>query len=83
MKKMIFEKKVIQGRSYFALLSQPRFFQAVISAAIGYIVMSFLMTATPIEMHVIQNMSLRCINEFCNSNAYFWYVFTFIVLLAV
>ena len=54
-----FEKKVIQGRSYFALLSQPRFFQAVISAAIGYVVMSFLMTATPIEMHVIQHMSLN------------------------
>ena len=54
-----FEKKVIQGRSYFALLSQPRFFQAVVSAAIGYVVMSFLMTATPIEMYVIQNMSLN------------------------
>ncbi len=54
-----FEKKVIQGRSYFALLSQPRFLQAVASAAIGYVVMSFLMTATPIEMHVIQNMSLN------------------------
>jgi len=53
-----FEKKVIQGRSYFALLSQPHFFQAVVSAAIGYVVMSFLMTATPIEMHVIQHMSL-------------------------
>ncbi len=53
-----FKKKVIQGRSYFALLSQPRFFQAVVSAAIGYVVMSFLMTATPIEMHVIQHISL-------------------------
>ena len=58
MKKNDFEKKVIQGRSYFVLLSQPRFFQAVISAAIGYVVMSFLMTATPIQMHVIQHMSL-------------------------
>ncbi|PPR44424.1 MAG: hypothetical protein CFH18_00145 [Alphaproteobacteria bacterium MarineAlpha5_Bin8] len=54
-----FEKKVIKGRSYFTLLAQPRFFQAVISAAIGYIVMSFLMTATPIEMHIIKNMSLN------------------------
>ena len=53
-----FEKKIIQGRSYFVLLSQPRFFQAVVSAAIGYVIMSFLMTATPIEMHVIQHMSL-------------------------
>ena len=54
-----FEKRIIKGRSYFQLLSQPRFFQAVISAAIGYIVMSFLMTATPIEMHVIKGMSLN------------------------
>ena len=54
-----FEKKIIQGRSYFLLLSQPRFFQAVISAAIGYVVMSFLMTATPIEMHVIQHLILN------------------------
>jgi len=54
-----FENKVIKGRSYIQLLSQPRFLQAVISAAIGYVVMSFLMTATPIEMHVIQNMSLN------------------------
>ena len=53
-----FEKKIIEGRSYIKLLSQPRFFQAVISAAIGYIIMSFLMTATPIEMHVIKEMSL-------------------------
>jgi len=53
-----FDKKIIQGRNYFALLSQPRFFQAVVSASIGYIVMSFLMTATPIEMHVIQKISL-------------------------
>ena len=41
------------------LLSQPRFFQAVSSAAIGYVVMSFLMTATPIEMNIIKNMSLN------------------------
>ena len=53
-----FEKKTIQGRSYLTLLSQPRFFQAVASAAIGYVIMSFLMTATPIEMHIINNMSL-------------------------
>ena len=54
-----FQNKVIKGRSYIQLLSQPRFLQAVISAAIGYVVMSFLMTATPIEMHVIQNLSLN------------------------
>ena len=53
-----FEKKIIKGRSYLLLLSQPRFLQAVVSAAIGYVVMSFLMTATPIEMHIIQNINL-------------------------
>lgn len=57
-KKSDVEDKFIKGRSYLQLLSQPRFFQAVISAAIGYVVMSFLMTATPIEMHLIKNMSL-------------------------
>ncbi len=57
--KLDHQKKTLKGRSYYELLSQPRFFQAVISAAIGYAVMSFLMTATPIEMHVIQKMSLN------------------------
>ncbi len=57
--KKIIEKKIIKGRTYLELLSQPRFFQAVSSAAIGYVVMSFLMTATPIEMNIIKNMSLN------------------------
>jgi len=54
-----FEKKVLKGRSYIKLLSQPRFFQAVSSAAIGYVIMSFLMTATPIEMNVIKKFNLN------------------------
>ena len=45
--------KEYKGRGYFELISQPRFLQAVISAAFAYAVMSFLMTATPINMHVI------------------------------
>jgi len=45
-------------RSYIELISQPRFLQAVASAAFAYAVMSFLMTATPINMHVMQNYSL-------------------------
>ena len=56
--KIVFEKKVLKGRSYIELLSQPRFFQAVSSAAIGYVIMSFLMTATPIEMNVIKKFNL-------------------------
>jgi len=51
--------KKYNGRSYFELISQPRFLQAVTSAAFAYAVMSFLMTATPINMHVIENYSLN------------------------
>jgi MFS family permease len=45
-------------RSYFDLISQPRFLQALISSAFAYAVMSFLMTATPISMHVMEKISL-------------------------
>jgi len=46
------------GRSYLELISQPRFIQAIAASAFGYAVMTFLMTATPISMHVMENMSL-------------------------
>jgi MFS family permease len=46
------------GRSYLELISQPRFTQAIAASAFGYAVMTFLMTATPISMHVMENMSL-------------------------
>ena len=46
------------GRSYFELISQPRFLQAIVAAAFGYAIMTFLMTATPLSMHVMDNMSL-------------------------
>ncbi len=51
--------KEYKGRSYFELISQPRFLQAVASAAFAYAVMSFLMTATPINMHITENYSLN------------------------
>ena len=51
--------KEYKGRSYFELISQPKFLQAVASAAFAYAVMSFLMTATPINMHVIEYYSLN------------------------
>jgi MFS family permease len=47
-----------KGRSYLELISQPRFIQAIAASAFGYAVMTFLMTATPISMHVMENMSL-------------------------
>ena len=46
------------GRSYLELISQPRFIQAIAASAFGYAIMTFLMTATPISMHVMENMSL-------------------------
>ena len=45
-------------RSYLELISQPRFLQALIASAFAYAVMAFLMTATPISMHVMEKISL-------------------------
>ena len=47
------------GRSYLELVSQPRFLQAVISSAFGYAIMTFLMTGTPLSMHVMEGISLN------------------------
>jgi MFS family permease len=55
-KKYIIEKKI--SRSYLELISQPRFLQALIASAFAYAVMAFLMTATPISMHVMEKISL-------------------------
>lgn len=46
------------SRSYLELVSQPRFLQALVASAFAYAVMSFLMTATPISMHVMEKISL-------------------------
>ena len=51
--------KEYKGRSYFELISQPKFLQAVVTAAFAYAVMSFLMTATPINMHIMENYNLN------------------------
>ena len=45
-------------RSYFELIKQPRFLQALIASSFAYAVMSFLMTATPISMHVMEKISI-------------------------
>ena len=57
------EKKIdlnneYNGRKIFEIIIQPRFLQAVIAAAFAYAVMSYLMTATPLSMHVMDKMSL-------------------------
>ena len=46
------------GRSYLELISQPKFLQAMIASAFGYAIMTFLMTATPLSMHVMEKISL-------------------------
>jgi MFS family permease len=47
------------GRRLFEIIFQPRFLQAIIAAAFAYTIMSFLMTATPLSMHVMEKMSLE------------------------
>ena len=45
-------------RSYKEFFLDPKFLQAMFSATFGYVVMAFLMTATPISMHFIHNISV-------------------------
>lgn len=47
------------GRSLRDIVKQHVFIIAISSAAIGYVVMSFIMTATPMSMHVIDGFSLE------------------------
>ena len=47
------------GRKLSEIIFQPRFLQAVTASAFAYAVMSFLMTATPLSMHVMEKMSLK------------------------
>ena len=46
------------GRRLPEIIFQPKFLQAIIASAFAYAVMSFLMTATPLSMHVMDKMSL-------------------------
>jgi len=45
-------ERAASGRPLLEIASQPKFIVAVLSAAIGYGVMNFLMTSTPIAMQV-------------------------------
>jgi len=47
------------GRRLSEIILQPKFLQAIIAATFAYVVMSFLMTATPLSMHVMEKMSLE------------------------
>ncbi len=48
----------LKVRSYKEFLSDTRFLQAMFAATFGYVVMAFLMTATPISMHFMHNISV-------------------------
>ncbi len=56
--KISFQKRDVSGITIKELLSNKYIQQAITSAGIGYITMSFLMTATPISMHVMDGISL-------------------------
>ncbi|MFT6865572.1 MAG: MFS family permease [Cyclobacteriaceae bacterium] len=45
-------------RSFGEIAKQPVFWTALLAAAVGYAVMSFIMTATPVSMHVMDGHSL-------------------------
>jgi MFS family permease len=52
------QDKQISTRTYIQFISDPRFLQALTAASFAYVVMAFLMTATPISMHIIHKFSL-------------------------
>ncbi|SFV86618.1 putative membrane protein [hydrothermal vent metagenome] len=47
------------GRSLRAIIKQPVFIVAMSSATVGYVMMSYIMTATPMSMHIIDGFSLE------------------------
>lgn len=53
------KEQVVSSRSLSQIIKQPIFIVAMSSAAVGYIVMSYIMTATPMSMHVIDGFSLE------------------------
>jgi len=45
-------------RTYREFVADPKFLQAMMAATFGYVVMAFLMTATPISMHYVHKLSV-------------------------
>ena len=45
-------------RTYREFVADPKFLQAMMAATFGYVVMAFLMTATPISMHYVHKLSI-------------------------
>lgn len=53
------EKSATKQRPLKAILQQRVFWVALLAATIGYAIMSFIMTATPVHMHVMEGHSLE------------------------
>ena len=53
------DKSTATGRSLSLIAKQPVFILAVSSSVIGYALMSFIMTATPVHMHIHEAYSLQ------------------------
>ncbi len=51
-------ESVARERSFHEILRQPVLWVAVMSSSVGYAVMSFIMTATPVSMHHLLEFSL-------------------------
>lgn len=52
-------KKKQSGRNLSVIIKQPVFIVAASSAMVGYVIMSYVMTATPMSMHIIDGFSLE------------------------
>jgi MFS family permease len=52
------EAQTSQGRPLTTIIKQPVFLVALLAATVGYAVMSFIMTATPMSMHIHDGHSL-------------------------
>ena len=53
------EKSAAQQRPLKTIMQQRIFWVALLAATIGYAIMSFIMTATPVHMHVMEGHSLE------------------------
>lgn len=53
------EDNTAKSRPVFEIIRQPVFIIAALCAMVGYAVMSFVMTATPVSMHVMDGHSLH------------------------
>jgi MFS family permease len=53
------QQAVAKGRELAVIIRQPLFILAVSAAVVGYALMSFVMTATPVHMHVLEHHSLQ------------------------